>query len=103
MYTYTCVYEYVYVCTYRYTYYTPSNEPYIYMYIKYTQAQQAKVFAQAAAVVGAHGSNLANLVWLQEGAAVVEVNIYVYLYVCMYIYVYIDIYICIHIHIYIYM
>ena len=86
MYMYTHVYvyiyvcEYVYLCTYRYTYYTPSNEPYIYMYIKYTQAQQAKVFAQAAAVVGAHGSNLANLVWLQEGAAVVEVNIYVYIY-----------------------
>lgn len=36
--------------------------------------QQAEQFSSASAVVGAHGSNLANIVWLQEGGAVVEIH-----------------------------
>jgi len=36
--------------------------------------QQAAAFSRASAVLGAHGSNLANIVWLQQGGAVVEVH-----------------------------
>ena len=39
-----------------------------------TLMEQAAAFASAGALVGAHGSNLANLVWLRAGAALVEVH-----------------------------
>lgn len=36
--------------------------------------EQARAFSLASAVVGAHGSNLANIVWLRDGGAVVEIH-----------------------------
>ena len=41
---------------------------------KMSLAEQARAFSLASAVVGAHGSNLANIVWLRDGGAVVEIH-----------------------------